>query len=104
MDFEGSANFKKLATAMGVTPPNVTGIVDRLVEQGLVSREENPLDRRMLLLRTTKMGRALITRLKESNMSHAHHILARLSMEELTVLAKGLAAFARVAISVSGEG
>jgi len=37
IDFEGSTNFKKLATALGVTPPNVTGIVDHLVEQGLVT-------------------------------------------------------------------
>ena len=39
---KGSTNFRKLAEALGVTPSNVTGIVDRLVEQGLVSRTEDP--------------------------------------------------------------
>jgi len=47
---EGSTNFKKLAQALRVTPSNVTGIVDHLVEEGLVSRQENPEDRRMLML------------------------------------------------------
>ncbi len=49
----GSTNIKKLATALKVTPSNLTGVIDRLVEQGLVSRSENPEDRRMTLLKST---------------------------------------------------
>ncbi len=64
---EGSINFRKLAAALGVTPANMTGIVNRLVVQGLVSRTENPEDRRMLLLRATGKGEALVTNLRESN-------------------------------------
>jgi DNA-binding MarR family transcriptional regulator len=39
INFEGVTNFKSLAAAPGVTPPNVTGIIDRLVEHELVNRE-----------------------------------------------------------------
>jgi DNA-binding MarR family transcriptional regulator len=95
IDFEGSTNFKKLATALGVTPPNVTGIVDHLVEQGLVSREENPEDRRMLLLKTTDKGKALLAKLRESSINHMSGILSQLSLEELSALAKGLSVLAR---------
>jgi DNA-binding MarR family transcriptional regulator len=104
IDFEGSTNFKKLATALGVTPPNVTGIVDRLVGQGLVSREENPEDRRMLLLKTTDKGEALLAKLRESRISRMSGILARLSLEELSALAQGLTALARAAESQQGGG
>ncbi len=104
IDFEGSTNFKKLATALGVTPPNVTGIVDRLVEQELVSREENPEDRRMLLLKTTDKGKALLAKLRESRISRMSGILARLSLEELSALAQGLTALARAAESQQGGG
>ena len=97
IDFEGSTNFKKLATALGVTPPNVTGIIDHLVEQGLVSREENPEDRRMLLLKTTDKGKALLAKLRESRISHMSGILAQLSLEELSALAQGLTALTRAA-------
>ena len=95
IDFEGGTNVKKLATALGVTPPNVTGIVDHLVEQGLVSREENPEDRRMIILKTTDKGKALITGLRESRISRVSNVLAQLSSEELSALAKGLSALAR---------
>jgi DNA-binding MarR family transcriptional regulator len=97
IDFEGSTNFKKLATALGVTPPNVTGIVDRLVEQGMVSREENPEDRRMLLLKTTDKGKALLAKLRESRISRMSGILAQLSLEELSALAQGLTALTKAA-------
>jgi len=82
IDFEVSTNPRKLATALGVTPPNVTAIVDRLVEQGLVSRQENPEDRRMLLLKTTDKGKALLAKLRESRISRMSGILAQLSLKE----------------------
>jgi DNA-binding MarR family transcriptional regulator len=95
IDFEGSTNFKKLAAALGVTPPNVTGIVDHLVKQELVSREENPGDRRMILIKTTDKGKTLLAKLRERRISRMSGILAQLSLEELTALAKGLSAVAR---------
>ena len=85
----GSTNFTKLASALGVTPSNVTGIVDRLVEQGLVSRQENPEDRRMLMLRVTDKGEAIIADLRERRASHMSEILSNLSSEELNIVVKG---------------
>jgi DNA-binding MarR family transcriptional regulator len=97
IDSEGSTNFRKLASALGVTPPDVTRIVDRLVEQGLVSRRENPEDRRMLILHATKKGKALLAKLRKNKSTHLYHILAHLNTEELTTLAQGLAALVRAA-------
>ena len=62
----GETNFKKLADALGVTPPNITGIIDRLVNQGYVSRTENTEDRRVMLLQMTEKGKDLIRHLHES--------------------------------------
>src|SRR5262245_19650787 len=39
---QGPAHMSRLATALGVSLPTATGIVDRLVERGLVMREEYP--------------------------------------------------------------
>jgi DNA-binding MarR family transcriptional regulator len=97
IDSEGSANFRKLATALGVTPPDVTRIVDRLVEHKLVSRRENPQDRRMLMLQATKKGKALLSRLRDSRTARMNNILSRMSREELTTLAHGLGALVRAA-------
>jgi DNA-binding MarR family transcriptional regulator len=86
---QGSTNFTKLALALGVTPPNVTGIVDRLVEHGLVSRQENPEDRRMLMLHLTEKGKSIIADLRERRASRMSKILSNLSLEELATVAKG---------------
>lgn len=76
-------NFKKLAEALGVTPPNVTGIIDRLVEQGLVTRTENPEDRRIMLLQMTEKGHELLNNLRERRINRMTQILAQLSVQEL---------------------
>jgi len=94
-----STNFRKLAKALGVTPSNVTGIVDRLVEQGLVSRTQNPKDRREMTLQATGKGKALVSNLKEAGIKRMTQILSLLSLGELSALAKGLSAFIRAADS-----
>ena len=97
IDAEGSTNFRKLARALGVTPPDVTRIVDRLVDQGLVNRRENPEDRRMQILQITKKGKALLTKLRENKTTHLYHILSRLNTQELYMVAQGLRALVRAA-------
>jgi len=97
IDSEGSTNFRKLANALGVTPPDVTRIIDRLVQQGLVSRRENPEDRRMQLLQATKKGKSLLARLRENRTTHLHRILTHLGTEELTTVAQGLRSLVRAA-------
>ena len=52
----GSTNFKNLAVGLKVTQSNLTRVIDRLVEQDLISRTENPDDRRMMLLKATDKG------------------------------------------------
>jgi DNA-binding MarR family transcriptional regulator len=104
IDSEDSANFRKLAAALGVTPPDVTRIVDRLVEQRLVSRRENPEDRRMLLLQVTRKGKALLSKLRNSRTARITHILGRLNMEELAALAHGLSALVRATETQREEG
>jgi DNA-binding MarR family transcriptional regulator len=51
--------FKDLADANGCTRPTMTGIVDTLEKNGLVSRQPNPDDRRSLLVTLTKKGKDL---------------------------------------------
>jgi MarR family transcriptional regulator, organic hydroperoxide resistance regulator len=87
---QGSTNFRKLAERLKVTPSNVTGIIDRLVEQGLISRTENPADRRVILLTTTAKGDALVAELRERRSSYLSKALMSLSAEDLASVAKGL--------------
>jgi DNA-binding MarR family transcriptional regulator len=103
IEAEGTTNAKKLANALGVTPPDVTRIVDRLVKEGLGSRRENPEDRRMLILQVAGKGRDLLASLRENKMIHLSHILSCLSTEELVTLDEGLTALIRAAEVQRGE-
>lgn len=49
---------KDLAAAMHCDRSNVTSVIDRLVRLGLVTRSEDPRDRRSRVIRLTEPGRA----------------------------------------------
>jgi len=93
IDFDGSTCVKDLAKALKMAPPNATKLVDSLVKEGLVSREENPDDRRLLSLKTTSKGKILIANLKESAIRQMSDLLNQLSLDELKALVKGLKPF-----------
>lgn len=90
---KGETNFSTLAQDLGVTPGDVTGIIERLVEQGLVTRKPNSEDRRIIWLQATDKGRDLITNLMESQTRHMVHILEYISLEDLKSLLRGLSEF-----------
>jgi DNA-binding MarR family transcriptional regulator len=94
---KGSTNLGTLAAALGVTPTNTTGIIDRLVKQSLVSRTENPENRRMLLLQATDKGEELVAKLRERRRGYMSEVLQRMSVDELTTLTQGFASLAKAA-------
>jgi DNA-binding MarR family transcriptional regulator len=100
---QGSTHPGKLAAALGVTPTNVTGIIDRLIKQGLVSRTEDAQDRRVMLLQATGRGEELVTKLRERRRTYLSDLLGRLDADELAILARGLNPLARAAERREGE-
>lgn len=59
----GPLGQQRLADLIGVDPRNAVPIVDGLAEQGLLSREVDPADRRRRVLGLTARGRAVADRL-----------------------------------------
>ena len=57
LDCEGTQSMTALADAMDVSLPNVTGLIDRMVERGLVERLRDESDRRVVAVRPTDAGR-----------------------------------------------
>jgi DNA-binding MarR family transcriptional regulator len=55
----GRLGQQRLAEFIGVDPRNAVPIIDALAEQGLVSREVDPSDRRRRVLQLTTRGRAV---------------------------------------------
>jgi DNA-binding MarR family transcriptional regulator len=87
---DGPTAVGQLASQLSVTLPSITATVDRLVQQGLVTREDDPNDRRRVINRLTPNGDALIDRLQEGKRARLIAALDRLSPDDLDMLARGL--------------
>lgn len=80
-----------LAQALKVTPRAVTGLVDALVAQELVTREAHPTDRRATLVTLTCRGETLVAQLKRGHETLARALFAWMSRREFDSFAHGLA-------------
>lgn len=85
---EGTTHGRVLAQALGVGAPAVSKIVDQLVERGMVSRQDDLEDRRVVWLRATDEGQALVDRLTLSQMEGLRGVVEALSPTELEVVAE----------------
>ena len=95
----------ELSQRMMVSNGNVTGLVDRLVEQGLLSRRPSPRDRRAQLVSLTAEGRRFFRAMARANGDWIADMLADVSSDEIETLLLLLAktkASARKAIGNGG--
>lgn len=98
----GPLSLGELADKLLVTGGNVTYVMDRLEEQGLVFRQRSELDRRVIEARLTSEGEALIGTLFPEHAAYIRDLLDHLDPEEITQLrtllkklGKGIARSAR---------
>lgn len=86
LSVHGSASGQDLAHDLGVGLGTVTGIVDRLVAQGLASRHEDPHDRRVRRVELTPAATALIEEINNTGIEHYRRIMDHLDTETLRAL------------------
>jgi DNA-binding MarR family transcriptional regulator len=86
----GASSTGDLAEAFEVSAPTMTRTVDVLVDRGWVTRERDTADRRRVLVRITREGRALLRRMKEESETHLAAILDGLDPDEVERLCDGL--------------
>jgi len=94
----GSLTAGQIGRELHVGFSTVTGLVDRLAEQGLVSRGEDPTDRRATRVEPTASARALVERLYSYRRAEFRRLLEHVPTETLATLAdalQGLEAAAR---------
>jgi len=99
----GKVNPSALASGIRVTPANVTGIVERLVEQGLLIRTADADDRRVSWLTVTDKGKTLINDLREGRAQEMRRVLDELTEAELAAVAHGFELVAEAAEASEGK-
>ena len=57
LDHRGSLSITEISNSFGIAKPNITPLVDRLIEEGLVMRERNSADRRVVNVVICEKGR-----------------------------------------------
>ena len=94
----------ELSQRMMVSNGNVTGLVDRLVEQGLITRRPSPKDRRAQLVSLTAEGRRFFRAMARANGDWIADLLADLSGQEIEMLMRLLAKTKASARKAIGNG
>ncbi|MDQ1652764.1 MAG: hypothetical protein QOI35_1964 [Cryptosporangiaceae bacterium] len=82
----GGTSGQELARRTGVSLGTLTGIIDRLVAQGMVTRREDPRDRRVRRLELTPEGSKLINGLIAAGEAHQEQLLRRLDDAGLEIV------------------
>lgn len=94
--FAGPLSLAELAAAEQVRPPTMSRVVDFLVEEGLVTREAVPADRRSVRIAATDKGRRLMEAGRERRVRALVDRLGRLAASERRALARGVEILERV--------
>ncbi|APE43867.1 MarR family transcriptional regulator [Sulfitobacter alexandrii] len=87
----------QLSGVLRVSNGNVTGIADRLSEEGLVERSPVPGDRRAIMLRLTPAGQKEFARQARAHEDWIDTLLAGVSPADARAMAVRLQAFAAAA-------
>ncbi|MFI5494603.1 MarR family winged helix-turn-helix transcriptional regulator [Actinoplanes sp. NPDC051859] len=94
----GDTSGRELAGLLGVSLATMSGMVDRMVAQDLVTRAEDPHDRRVRRLTLSPTGHSLITDIITAGTEKQVRLLQKLTDGELATVRDAMTALVRVAV------
>lgn len=92
----------EISKRLHVTEGNITGVIDRLEESGLVARVPHPEDRRVILARLTPAGEELRRRVEPIFAARLEALFSSLSEPKRVALAATLERMAREVEAAGG--
>jgi DNA-binding MarR family transcriptional regulator len=99
----GEIHMAELPGRLGVSLSTVSGLVDRLVDHGLLVRREDPADRRQVVVGMTEAGVAAIERFRELNVRQLRELLDRVEPIALPDVERGYAILVEAAAALAGS-
>jgi DNA-binding MarR family transcriptional regulator len=97
LEGHGDTRLNQLAERLGVTPSTALRMVDRLIAAHLVTRQENKVDRREVLIGLTGEGARLVREVTERRRAEIATIVAAMPQEGRQEVVAALNAFAQAA-------
>jgi len=80
----------ELAKRVGVEPPSMVPMIDRLVRHGLVSRQPSTVDKRVMFVLLTKSGAALYKKIQIEADRFRATLLSKVNKKDLNLIVKFL--------------
>jgi DNA-binding MarR family transcriptional regulator len=101
---QGDADLRMsdLSMRLGVSLSTMSGVVDRLVDQGLLTRRDDPADRRHVVLRITGAGSDQLQAFRELTAGQLRAVLARVPSAELNLVGRALDTLAAASADAPG--
>ena len=91
------AGVSDVASALDVTNPTASALVDRLVKKQLLDRKEDPSERRRTLLTLTTNGTSVLEEARQKAQFLVAQVLRTQTPEQLSKINEGLAILAEAA-------
>jgi MarR family transcriptional regulator for hemolysin len=99
IDRNKGASLSAVANHMGLTLPSTSRLVDVLIARRLLTREDNPADRRRIKLGVTSRGLTILENSRRGTLDYLAKKLSSISAGERKVIVEGMAAIRRVFMS-----
>ena len=93
----GQTRMSRLVSQLGVSISTVSGLVDRLVDRGFVSRHDDPADRRQVVVAATSAGTAFLDQMRDLGNAQFRELIARLRPDDLRTVRRSIEILSRVA-------
>lgn len=90
LDRHGALTMSEIANHEGIARPSATGIVGRLVDQGLVDRTPDPEDGRSSIVGITKAGVHMLEERRQERTAYLAHWIDGLDQSDRDVLARAI--------------
>lgn len=103
MHFKGACGMSEVSDRFDITPAAASQLVDKLVQNGFIQREEDPNDRRARMLNLTDNGRKLIRQGMEERYRWVDELAGRLTSEERAQVSSALDILTRAAQQLEEE-
>jgi DNA-binding MarR family transcriptional regulator len=99
----GPTRMSDISSALGVSMATATGVIDRMVERGIVVRESDPNDRRIVLCRMSPEGEKIVSGLWQSWSKRAETMLRALDRPKLLAVRALLEALLEAGEATRGQ-
>jgi DNA-binding MarR family transcriptional regulator len=90
LERDGAQSLSAAGQKLGISKPQMTAVVDKLVDLALVSRQPGPQDRRVILIAATPTGRSELRKFRQALRNNLKKRLDKLSEQDSRALAEAL--------------